>query len=132
MSKKALPLCLISLALLGTAHANEDYCDPGSEGCKRLEILNDSSTTVTSTTIIQQPTDGTCAKDERIFTRNLAPYGNNFKIYVDTNCKYTFKFKTLSGCTGNKKGQITPQNFKDGHKKAVLKYDCGTLKAKSR
>ncbi len=132
MLNKILALSLIAFAAIGTAHADQGYCNAGTDGCKKLEILNDSSTTVTSVTLIQQPTDGSCAKDEHKYTRNLAPYGENFKIYVDTKCKYTFKFKTSSGCTGNKKGQITPQNFKDGQKKAVLKYDCGTLKAKSR
>lgn len=132
MLKKTLPIFLLCLAAIGTAHADLGYCDEGTAGCKKLEVLNDSSITVTSVTFIQQPTGGVCTKDERTYTRNLAPHGENYKIFVDTNCKYTFKFKTSSGCKGDKKAQITPKNFEAGHKTAVLKYDCGSLKAKSR
>lgn len=129
MLKKAVFLSFASIALLGSASAElkTSYCDVGK--CSKVKIKNNATVVVKSVTIIQQPTDGQCTKDERKISENLTR-GFSHMIRVRDDCKYTVKFKTTSGCTGDKSAKLTPKKLQKAKDQVELTGACGSLKIK--
>lgn len=133
---RTLAAATLTVALAGTALADSDFCgDAGS--CQEMGVYNRSAALVTSVVITQEKTDGACTLDERTITQNLTGIsGNNaegegFTINANTNCQYKVKFKTTSGCTGDKTTHMTPKNFENGKNYVELKGACGSLNAKT-
>ena len=131
MLKKALPLSLISLALVGTASAqfdrpDEDFCTRQAP-CVMSRTSNQSQKTMKSVTITQQPTNGACTKVKRKIDRKLRSY-EDFRVKVNPTCKYTIEFNAGSGCKGDKKAYLTPEKFKERRVNAHIKGKCDHLK----
>ena len=122
----------VAAGLSGAAFADGDFCgDAGS--CRDMGVYNRSAALVTSVVITQEKTDGACTLDERKFTKNLNGLGgenmdgDGFTVSANTKCKYKIKFKTTSGCTGDKTAHMKPGNFAENKTYVELKNGCGTL-----
>lgn len=128
---KALLLSLTSMAVLGTATAETkaDFCQEGGD-CTRINLRNLATVVVKSVTVTQHATDGICQSDKRNISKNL-PVQQSYSIRVDPNCSYHIKFKTTSGCTGDKKGKITPSNMLNQKNTVSLEGACGTLNVRT-
>lgn len=131
MSNKAFFLSIASVAFLQTATAEikSDFCQEGSN-CTRVNLRNLATVVVTSVTVTQHATNGTCQKDKRNISKNL-PVQQSYSIRVDPKCSYHIKFKTTSGCSGDKKGKITPSNMLNGKNTVSLEGGCGTLNVRT-
>ena len=130
MLQKCVSISLFSLALIGSAAAQvEDYCPPSGADCRIVNISNASGATVNKVNIIQQPTDGACAKDDRTVNQEMAP-SVEYQVRVNKACKYKVKFRTVSQCTGDKTAYFTPEKFSNGVSEALLRGECSDLKAK--
>lgn len=128
---KALFVSLASAAFLGTATAEirAGFCQDDSD-CKRINLRNLATVVVKSVSVAQHATDGVCQEDKRNISENL-PVQQSYSIRVDPNCSYHIKFKTTSGCTGDKKGKITPANMSNGKNTVSLEGACGTLNVRT-
>lgn len=131
MMRKALLVSLASVTCLGTANANPktEFCNGDDFQCQRTKVVNSSLATVTSVRIIQQPTDGRCTKDDRKLSSNLAG-GRSYMVVLDRSCKYRFKFKTTSGCGGDKSRVLTPEKMEKGKDEVRFVGGCGNLKVR--
>lgn len=130
MLQKCVSISLFSLALIGSAAAQvEDYCPSSGADCRIVNISNASGATVNKVNIIQQPTDGACAKDDRTVKQEMAP-SVEYQVRLNKACKYKVKFKTVSQCTGDKSAYFTPEKFSNGASEALLRGECSDLKAK--
>ncbi|MEM7329377.1 MAG: hypothetical protein AAF437_11595 [Pseudomonadota bacterium] len=123
--------CMFS-TFSGFAFAESDFCGSDNE-CQNMGVYNRSAALVTSVVITQEKTDGACALDERTYSQNLTGVGganmdgDGFTVSVSPNCQYKIKFKTTSGCTGDKTTHLTPSNFENGKQYVELKGGCGSL-----
>lgn len=123
-------------ALAGAAHATEGYCDADEEGCTQVKIFNGSSALVKSVKVTQQTTEGACDVVEHKYSKNLSTVGGgsagirpkSITLHFSDTCRYKVKFKTTSGCTGDKVGHIGPSRFAEGQNAVGLLHDCGSLK----
>ncbi len=130
MLQKLVPLSLISIALIGSAGAQvQDYCPSSGADCRIVNISNWSGALVNKVNIIQQPTDGACAKDDRTVNQQMAR-SVEFQVRVNKACKYKIKFKTVSQCTGDKTAFFTPNKFSKGASEALLEGECSDLKTR--
>lgn len=124
------------VAISGAAHASEGYCDAGEKDCTSVKIFNGSSALVKSVKVTQQTTDGACEKVEHKYSKNLSTVGGgsvgirpkSITLHFKNTCRYKVKFKTTSGCTGDKVGHIGPSAFAKGKNAVGLLHDCGSLK----
>ena len=128
---RAFFVSLASAACLGTATAEikANFCHEDS-ACKRINLRNLASVVVKSVTVTQHATDGVCQKDKSNIAKNI-PGQQSYSIKVDPNCSYHIKFKTTSGCTGDKKGKITPSNMSNGKNTVSLEGACGSLNVRT-
>lgn len=139
ISSRAL-IALISVATLtplsAMASADKDFCGERT-ACQDMGVYNRSAALVTSVTITQEQTDGACTEDKRTFTQNLSGLGganmdgDGFTISANSSCRYKVKFKTTSGCTGDKSNHMEPSDFSTKNY-IELVNGCGTLKAKKK
>lgn len=131
MLKKSLCLLLASFVLweTATAETKADFCDENSD-CTRINLRNLATVVVKSVTVTQHSTDGICQKDKRNISENL-PVQQSYSIQVDPNCSYHIKFKTTSGCTGDKKGKLTPANMSNEKNTVSLEKACGTFSVRT-
>jgi hypothetical protein len=129
MLQKVVSISLFAITIAGSAAAQvEDYCPSSSADCRIVNVSNASGATVNKVNIIQQPTDGACAKDDRTIKREMAP-SVEYQVRVNKACKYKVKFKTVSQCTGDKTAYFTPDKFSSGASEVLLHGDCSDLKA---
>lgn len=137
MLRRIAVLSLAYAVLLSPAFANEDFCGD-AESCKEMSVFNRSAALVTSVTITQEKTNGDCVIDKRTFSKNLngvggeSMDGDGFTIQANSTCKYKIKYKTTSGCTGDKTGHFTPKGISTNKNYAELTGACGSLKVKVR
>lgn len=131
MLTKALFLSLSTIALLGaaTAETKADFCLEESN-CTRISLRNLATVVVKSVTVTQHTTDGACQKEKRKISKNL-PVQQSYSIRVAPTCSYHIKFKTTSGCSGDKKGKITPSNMSNEKNTVSLEGACGTLNVRT-
>ena len=131
MRNKAILSLLTSLAVLGTATAEikTNFCQ-FDDDCTRVNLRNLATVVVKSVIVTQHATDALCQRDERTISENL-PVQQSYSIRVDDSCSYHIKFKTTSGCAGDKKGKITPSNMSNGKNTVSLEGGCGTLNVRT-
>lgn len=131
---------LLSAALIpltaGLAHAEVSFCtDDGN--CVKAHLENVSSSTVTSTNITQEAGKNDCEGGiKKTVSQNLVggtklTPGNKTVFYVDKRCKYKVKFKTTSGCSGDKTTHLSSADIREGNNVARIEGGCGTLKTKT-
>lgn len=131
---KFFALSGVIIAMAGPAAAQASFCGV-DQTCLGLKVINNSSALVTSVKLTQESTSGACTKDARRVTRNLAGIaggsggggGESFTIGVNTACQYKVKYKTTSGCTGNKTAHMTVKKFAAGQTYVDLSGSCGSL-----
>ncbi|MEM9572424.1 MAG: hypothetical protein AAF996_13250 [Pseudomonadota bacterium] len=123
--------------LAPNAQASEvNFCEAGTDGCLKAWVENRSSALVKAVNITEQNGDDSCDGGlKKTQERNMvggagAAEGAEFAFYAKTICKYKVKFKTTSGCTGDKVQHLTPSDFDDGYFVVKLDNACGTLNAK--
>lgn len=134
--RTALPFLVAALtAVSGPASAQMGFCEYGKT-CTKVKVANDSSALVKAVNITQKTTDGACDYKKIKHGDNLSGLGGgqgglegqSFKIRMKTTCEYKIKYKTTSGCTGDKVAHITPTKFSAGKDAVSLSEACGTLK----
>lgn len=108
MFKKTVFLSIAAFAVLGTANAvpKTSFCE--GNACTQVKIKSSATVVVKSVTVIQQTKNGKCTKEERKVSENLTA-GQSYSIVIREDCNYKFKFKTTSGCTGDKSKTLTPE-----------------------
>lgn len=136
---------VLAALLIGSAHvfvgpvaqASEvNFCDSDDNGCLKAWVENRSSALVTAVNITEQHGDDSCegglkkTQDNNMVGGAGAAEGAEFSFRAKKICKYKVKFKTTSGCTGDKVQHLTPSDFKDGYYVVKLDNACGTLNAK--
>ncbi|MEM9572425.1 MAG: hypothetical protein AAF996_13255 [Pseudomonadota bacterium] len=132
---------LIGLFAIGSAtfsaHASEvDFCKEGEGGCLKAWVENQSSALVTSVDITEQYGADTCngglklTQESNMVGGGGLSEGASFAILLRKACRYKFKFKTTSGCTGDKVQHLEPEDFADEYNVVKLTKACGTLDAK--
>ena len=139
MLKRVSLLALLAGAISPPTFAQEDYntyqadfCTAPSE-CSDIKIQNSSSAIVTSVVITQEQTGGKCTLEESTVTQNLTggtTTSESYKIRVNPHCQYKVKFKTTSGCAGDKTTHMKAPQIQKGLKLVQLKGGCGSLKVK--
>ncbi|MEL7108782.1 MAG: hypothetical protein AAGL99_05910 [Pseudomonadota bacterium] len=124
------------LASAGTAHASEiNFCDSDEGGCIKAWVENRSSALVTAVNITEQNGDDSCdgglkkTEEKNMVGGARVAEGAEFAFYAKKICKYKVKFKTTSGCTGDKVQHLKPSDFADGYYVVKLNNACGTLNA---
>lgn len=131
-------LLFIVAALLagsGAASAQMGFCYYGNS-CTTVKVYNDSSALVKAVNITQKTTDGACEYKKVKHGDNLSGLGGgqgglkgqSFTIRMKTTGEYKIKYKTTSGCTGDKVAHLTPAKFSAGKDAVSLSEACGTLK----
>jgi hypothetical protein len=136
MLQRLALLATLTAAISMPAIADSDFCG-NAPSCQDFSVYNRSAALVTSVLITQEKTDGACITDERTFTQNLNGIGganmdgDGFTVSANTSCKYKVKFKTTSGCAGDKTNHMAPSDFATKNY-VELVNGCGTLKAKKR
>jgi len=141
MRRNYVPAALLifcSLAPFGPiAQASEvNFCDSEDNGCLKVWVENRSSALVTAVNITEQHGDDSCegglkkTQDRNMVGGAGAAEGAEFSFRAKEICKYKVKFKTTSGCSGDKVQHLTPSNFEDGYHVVKLDNACGTLNAK--
>lgn len=134
---RTVPLFIVAalVAVSGPASAQMGFCEYGKT-CTKVKIANDSSGLVKAVNITQKTTDGACDYKKIKHGDNLSGLGGgpgglkgeSFTIRLRTTCEYKIKYKTTSGCTGDKVAHITPEKFTAGKNAVSLSEACGTLK----
>nr|WP_070958942.1 hypothetical protein [Hyphomonas sp. Mor2] len=119
---------LLALTLSSAANAEANFCGINGD-CADITIKNISSALVTAVKIEQHTTDGACKYADNNYSQNLSGWSEeSFEVALNVNCKYKIKFKTTSGCSGDKTTHLTPENFAAGKEKVQLEGACGSLK----
>jgi len=124
------------LASAETAHASEiNFCDADEARCTKAWVENRSSALVTAVNITEQHGDDSCdgglkkTQEQNMVGGARVAEGAEFAFYAKKFCKYKVKFKTTSGCTGDKVQHLKPSDFADGYYVVKLNNACGTLNA---
>ncbi|MEL6829387.1 MAG: hypothetical protein AAFO63_04550 [Pseudomonadota bacterium] len=138
--RSVLSATLLSAALItltaGVAQADVSFCTDNGN-CVKAHLENVSSATVKSTKITQEKGANDCEGGiEKTISQNLTggtklTPGEKVTFYVDKRCKYKVKFKTTSGCTGDKTTHISSGDLGAGTNVARIEGACGTLKTKT-
>mgnify|MGYP001794449408 FL=1 len=136
-ASKFLLAAMTAGAAAVSAHASEvDFCQYGEGGCTKVWIENESSALVKSVDITEQHGDDSCnggfkltQESNKVGGGGLSE-GASFAAYILKKCRYKFKFKTTSGCTGDKTQHLEPEDMSDGYEVVRLTKACGTLDAK--
>lgn len=126
------------MASLGLANAEEaSFCNIDEGNCVKAHLENVSSATITSTKVTQEAGKNACIGGiEKTISQNLTggtklSPGEKVTFYVDKTCKYKVKFKTTSGCTGDKTTHLSSSDIQSGSNTARIEGGCGTLKTKT-
>jgi len=134
MLKRISWLALLAAGISLPGYAEAIFCSYQGE-CTEIKIQNSSSTIVTAVVLTQEQTGGKCALDERKVTQNLTggtSTSESYAISVNPHCQYKVKFKTTSGCAGDKTTHMQPTQIQKGLKSVVLQGACGSLKVKKK
>lgn len=125
-------------ASIGLAAADvPSFCNAGEANCVKAHLENVSSATVKSTDITQEAGKNNCDGGiKKTISQNLTggtklTPGEKVTFYVDKRCKYKVKFKTTSGCSGDKTTHISSADLGAGENVARIEGGCGTLKTKT-
>lgn len=126
----------LALICAGSAYASEvNFCDADEGGCTKAWVENRSSALVTAVNITEQHGDDSCegglkkTQEQNMVGGARVAEGAEFAFYAKKICKYKIKFKTTSGCTGDKVQHLKPSDFEDGYFVVKLNNACGTLNA---
>ena len=126
------------LILGGAANAEAaSFCNVDEPNCVKLYVKNSASATVKSVKLTQEQGSKTCKGGvEKTIKKNVTggtsiTPGEKVAFYADQSCKYKVKFKTTSGCTGDKTTHFNSDDFISGRNLAELSGACGTLKTKT-
>ena len=129
--------CVIGGALFaGSASADAvNFCNTATD-CKTVYVQNNAAVTVRKVNITQQKGDESCYGGvmKSVF-RDMAGgtgiiKGQSYKFSANPICKYKVKFKTTSGCAGDKTTHVRPSDFAAGKNIVKLSGPCGWLKTK--
>ncbi|MEO1304288.1 MAG: hypothetical protein AAFV37_04880 [Pseudomonadota bacterium] len=132
-------LFLIAAACVGglsfAAHADAlNACKGTSNTCKTVHIVNGSFATVVGVDVRETRRNGNagCRYKTWHIKRNLAGLGGRYDVQLNPDCRYEIKFYVTDDCSGNKKGQLTSKELKDGTNRFRLRGGCGSLKTGKR
>jgi hypothetical protein len=127
----AVGVFAMGLTVAGGAFAVDvNFCKSG-DSCADGLVKNKAVVVVTKTRIAQQAKHG-CGGVDKTVNKNLYKGTTQIKLELNRNCRYTVKFTTTSGCTGDKQGQISRSEIENGKTAAYLENGCGSLKVKIR
>lgn len=136
VSKLFFATLVAGAAALGAQADEVDFCQYGEGGCKRVWVENESSALVKSVDITEQHGNDSCnggfklTQEKNMVGGGGLTEGATFSVNVLSKCRYKFKFKTTSGCTGDKTQHLEPEDMSDGYYVVRLVNACGTLNAK--
>ena len=117
------------------AHADAlNACKGTSNTCKTAHIVNGSTATVVGVDIRETRRNGNagCRYKTWHIKRNLAGLGERYDVQLNPDCRYEVKFYVSDDCSGNKKGQLSSNDLKDGNNRFRLYGSCGSLKTGKR
>jgi hypothetical protein len=98
-----------------------------AENCKNIKIFNNAAVVVTKVRVKQQAGPNNCEAVEKVRSANLLKT-ESFQVSANPNCPYYVKYVTTDGCTGDKDGKISLDDFKDQRTQLYLDNYCGTLR----
>ncbi len=120
--------------MTAAAYADEmNFCEPGTPHCVDAYFYNDASVIVTKVNVKQRANDNGCQAVKKTHKKDMLAIGQSgqkVKMRVLNTCTYHVKFKTTSGCVGNKDGNLTMANLRDGehgYDTIYLTGQCGIL-----
>ena len=134
MVRKALLALVVGSALIGPAIAAEKSAEClADENCKLFHVQNATAVVVEAVVVRRESSsEEVCEPMQLRYQANLV-FSEGFTVEADDRCRYEVVFRTTSGCTGDKKANMTPTKLDEGENKVVLGgAGCGTLKAKTR
>ena len=125
--------CFGGLALVAHADAM-NACKRTSNTCKTAHIINGSTATVVGVDIRETRRNGNagCRYKTWHIKRNLAGLGERFDVQLNQDCRYEITFHVTDDCSGDKKGQLTSKNLKNGKNRFRLHGSCGSLTTDKR
>jgi hypothetical protein len=126
-----LPLVSPSAARATTINFCFEDSNPSETNCIAGKVVNSASITVSGFTIKQIESDD-CTAEENVHRGNLAGAGGSVDTVLDLKCAYHVKFRTSSGCIGDKDATISLKDIGKKHTLVELLNGCGTLKAKAQ